>query len=31
MNCGHYNGRKVIDLAAKIAKKAKKVETKKAV
>lgn len=30
MNCGHYNGRKVLDLAAKAVKKAKKVEAKKA-
>ncbi|MFA6601585.1 MAG: 50S ribosomal protein L32 [Candidatus Paceibacterota bacterium] len=29
MNCGSYNGRKVIDLAAKVAKKAKKIATEK--
>jgi large subunit ribosomal protein L32 len=29
MSCGWYNGRKVIDLAAKVAKKAKKVEATK--
>ena len=30
MNCGSYNGRKVLDLAATVAKKAKKAEAKKA-
>jgi hypothetical protein len=29
MSCGWYNGRKVIDLAAKIAKKTKKAEVAK--
>ncbi len=31
MNCGSYNGRVVIDLAAKVAAKAKKSEAKKKV
>jgi len=30
MNCGTYNGRVVIDMAAKVAAKAKKVSAKKA-
>jgi len=30
MACGWYNGRKVLDLAAKAAAKAKKADTKKA-
>jgi len=30
MNCGSYNGRKVLDLAAKAAKAVKKTEAKKA-
>ena len=30
MNCGHYRGRKVLDLAAKVASKAKKTEVAKA-
>lgn len=29
MSCGWYNGRKVIDIAAKASAKAKKAETKK--
>ena len=29
MNCGWYNGRKVLDLAAKVAKKVKRTETAK--
>jgi hypothetical protein len=29
MNCGWYNGRKVLNLAAKVAKKAKKAEATK--
>jgi hypothetical protein len=29
MNCGWYNGRKIIDIAAKAAAKSKKVEAKK--
>jgi hypothetical protein len=29
MSCGSYNGRKVLDLAAKAAAKAKKVQAKK--
>lgn len=30
MNCGWYNGRKVIDFAVKAAKQSKKIEAKKA-
>jgi len=29
MNCGTYRGRKVLDLSAKVAKKAKKLEARK--